>query len=475
MRMTPSGILAGFAAAAVFAAGVGEAAAQNTRMPSTLRYGSGYFDAPVASVLPHLAITGTWSGFWRDINQIPTVGSRGEITGFTAGPDGELSGDASFAIGLFNRLELGASIQELSSVGGEGDLYGFFGRLAILRPGNQGLGLAVGARYLTADGAGLQPGRLGMWDPNVRSDYTQPGGVTPFDSEFSPYVVASAALRGFTGRYVPKHDWTFSAGWGDGLFRDGRTAEWYASSYSDGWFLGAASHIELGHPNRILHLMGDYNGFDVNLGTQVDLGGIRLGAHVLGVNYRRQFSDYRSRKFGVLASVALCPADGFFCKPALLDRPEPEVRVERIVSPPDTVIVERTVAPPLPTGTPANICLATGENVQVFVTAQGDTLVGPQRVSIRTLRPGVVFAGTYAEGAEWFRADRAITFERANYNKSGGEVRLECANIARVGEYMGVPLFAESTANRPFQTLYVPVRPGVWQAYQTGLQRTRGD
>lgn len=474
MRTTPSGLLAGLATAALIAGGAVEASAQNTKMPSTLRFGSGYFDAPVASVLPHLALTGTWSGFWRDVNSIPTVGPRGEVSGFVAGPDNQLSGDASIALGLFNRVELGVSLQELESVGGDGNLVGFSGRLAILRPESQGLGLAVGARYVTADGDNLQPGRLGMWDPNVRDAYAA-GGARGFDTEFSPYVVSSVMLRGFTGSWVPKHDWTLTVGWGDGIFRDGRNLEWYSSSYSDGWFLGAASHIELGHPNRLLHLMGDYNGFDVNLGTQLDFGGFRIGAHVLGVNYRQQYSDYRSRKFGVLGSVALCPADGFLCKPELMERPEPEVRIERIVTPPDTVIVERQVAPPLPTGTPANICLATGENVQVFVTAQGDTLVGPQRVSIRTLRPGVVFAGNYAAGAEWFTADRAITFERANYNKSGGEVRMDCANITRVGEHMGVPLFAEGTASRPFQRLYVPVSPGVWQAYETGLQRTRGD
>lgn len=474
MRTTPSGLLAGLATAALLAGGAVEASAQNTKMPSTLRFGSGYFDAPVASVLPHLALTGTWSGFWRDVNSIPTVGPRGEVSGFIAGPDKQLSGDASIALGLFNRVELGVSLQELESVGGEGNVVGFSGRLAILRPETQGLGLAVGARYVTAEGTNVQPGRLGFHDPNVRDEYAA-GGARGFDTEFSPYVVSSVMLRGFTGSWVPKHDWTLTVGWGDGMFRDGRNLEWYSSSYSDGWFLGAASHIELGHPNRLLHLMGDYNGFDVNLGTQLDFGGFRVGAHVLGVNYRQQYSDYRSRKFGVLGSIAICPADGFLCKPELMDRPEPEVRIERIVSPPDTVIVERQVAPPLPTGTPANICLATGENVQVFVTAQGDTLVGPQRVSIRTLRPGVVFAGNYAAGAEWFTADRAITFERANYNKSGGEVRMDCANITRVGEHMGVPLFAESTASRPFQRLYVPVSPGVWQAYETGLQRTRGD
>lgn len=473
MSNVRSGLLAGFAAAALIAGGAAQAEAQNTRMPSTLRYGSGYLDVPAASVLPHLGFTATWSGYWFDLNSVPVIDGSGRITGRTTpGRDNELSGDASVAVGLFDRLEIGASIQELESVGGAGDLYGFFGRLAILRPEAQGLGLAVGARYLTASGDGVQPNRIGIHDPNVRESYT--GRDDGFDTEFSPYAVASVMLRGFTGSYVPKHDWTLSVGWGDGLFREGNNFDFYESSYSDGWFLGAASHIELGSPNRILHLMGDYNGFDVNLGTQVDFGGFRVGAHVLGVNYRDQVSDYRSRKFGVLGSLALCPADGFLCRSELIEREEPMTVVETVVTPPDTVIVERTVAPPLPTGTPATMCLATGEDVSVMVTAQGDTLVGPQRVSIRTLRPGVVFAGTYAEGREWFTGDQAITYERANYNKSGGEVRMECANLARVGEHMGVPLFSESTANRPFQRLYVPVRPGVWQAYETGLQRTRG-
>ena len=41
-------------------------------------------------------------------------------------------------------------------------------------------------------------------------------------------------------------------------------------------------------------------------------------------------------------------------------------------------------------------------------------------------------------------------------------------------EFNGVPLFADRGGSTPYQTLYVPVRPGVWQAYQSGLQRTRG-
>ncbi len=120
------------------------------------------------------------------------------------------------------------------------------------------------------------------------------------------------------------------------------------------------------------------------------------------------------------------------------------------------------------------MCLATGDDLQVLLTARGDTLVGPGRVAIETLRPGVVFAGVYAASVPWFSNDDAVLFEERSYRKAGNEVRLECARIMRVGEHEGVSLFAMRDAVRPFERLYVPVRPGVWQAYETGLARTRG-
>jgi hypothetical protein len=59
--------------------------------------------------------------------------------------------------------------------------------------------------------------------------------------------------------------------------------------------------------------------------------------------------------------------------------------------------------------------------------------------------------------------------------QSGGEVSLNSANIMQVGEYDGVPLFANTGTTAPYETLYVPVRPGVWQAYQTDLAAVRAD
>lgn len=155
------------------------------------------------------------------------------------------------------------------------------------------------------------------------------------------------------------------------------------------------------------------------------------------------------------------------------DRVREEI-VQLPAPPPDTVVVTREVETPLPEGTPTQICLATGENLTIYITPQGDTLVGPRRIDVRQLGPGVAFAGEYAQGRTWFDADEPVTFEDRRYERVGGEVGLDCANIMRVGEFQGVPLFADAGAERPFETLYVPVRPGVWQAYQTDVAMVRG-
>lgn len=152
---------------------------------------------------------------------------------------------------------------------------------------------------------------------------------------------------------------------------------------------------------------------------------------------------------------------------------EVETIVQLPAPPPDTVVVTQQVEAPLPEGTATQICLATGENVTVYITPQGDTLVGDRRVPVSALGAGVAFAGDYADGRSWFEADEPISFEDREYVQSGGEVSLNCANIMQVGEFDGVPLFANVGATQPYETLYVPVRPGVWQAYQTDLAAVR--
>ncbi|HSW30889.1 MAG TPA: hypothetical protein VLH75_15490 [Longimicrobiales bacterium] len=467
--------LAGLALVALLAAPALQA--QTTTMPSTLRYGSGLLDIPVSSVLPHMAITGTYSGFFLGLDRTVDINAGGDIIGYAGGRDDKWYSDASVAMGLFDRVEVGTTIQSLNDAGAGGNIWGLFGRVNLFKPTNQGLGLAVGARYVTAPdfvGVNAQPTRIGIPDVRFRETYT---GKEDVATELSLYGVTSAHIRGFDDGFLPKHDLTLSLGYGTGMFQDGDKLPFYKYASTDGWFFGSALHFGIGE-NSILTFMGEYNGFDANLGAQLDFGGLRLGAHYLAANYTKPangyWSEYRKPKFGFLASVAICPnGGGLLCKPKLMERPQPQV-IQLPAPPADTVRITREVERALPDGTPATVCLATGENVEVRVTAQGDTLVGPTRASIKTLRPGVVFAGTYAEGRDWFTSGADITFEKARYTKSGEEVRLDCAQIMRVGENMGVPLFAMRNAERPYPTIYVPVRPGVWQAYQTGMRRTRG-
>lgn len=467
-----SGWLCGSLVAVATLAAAWPTQAQITKMPSTLRYGSGYMDVPVASVLPHMALTGTFSGF--------KVSSP--ATAITPAADGWFY-DGSFALGLFNRVEVGTTLQAFNDSNQGGNMWGAFGRLALLRPEAQGLGLAVGAQYVVSpgfdDNVEYQPPRLGYPDRRFRT--TMPNGED-IETTLTPYVVATAFLPGVDVSWLPDHDVTVTAGYGNGMFNSGEHQEFYRYTDSDGFIGGIATHMKLG--GSLLNLMGEWNGLDLNLGAQLDLNGIRLGGHVLGSNYRTDVGAYRSPKFGFLVSTCLNLSGGgsFLCRGELMSREPTDTFFVRLPAPPpDTVRLPGAVrvdtvrvAPPLPVGTATNMCLATGEVVQVVVTAQGDTLVGPTRISIRTLRPGVVFAGDYAEGRAWFTGDQAVTFETRSYRKSGGELRLECPNIVRVGEFQGVPLFADRTATRPFQTLYVPVRPGIWQAYQTGLPATRG-
>lgn len=146
--------------------------------------------------------------------------------------------------------------------------------------------------------------------------------------------------------------------------------------------------------------------------------------------------------------------------------PEPVVQVE-------TVTVTREVPPPLPEGRPATVCLATGQEVQIHISPGGDTLVGPDRVALRDLR-GIAFAGNYADDEPWFSRGDAIAFNERRYDKFGTESSMSCDDLEIVGAYNGVNLFAEPMAQAPYETVYVPARPGVFQAYQAGVGRVRG-
>jgi len=132
----------------------------------------------------------------------------------------------------------------------------------------------------------------------------------------------------------------------------------------------------------------------------------------------------------------------------------------------DTVTIVREVPPPLPQGTAVEICLSTGYPMRALLTATGDTLVGPTRISIDSLRPGLDFAGTYAHGRAWLTATRPIVFERRNYDRIGQPITLRCDDLKAIGQYDDVPVFAMLDAPSPVEFIYVPIRPGLFQVYR---------
>jgi hypothetical protein len=154
--------------------------------------------------------------------------------------------------------------------------------------------------------------------------------------------------------------------------------------------------------------------------------------------------------------------------------PPPELPPPDTIVRVDTITITREVAPPLPEGRAAMICLANGQNIEVRVSEAGDTLVGPARIRLMDLGPAVGFVGNYANDQGWFVSDENITFDRQAFSKFGLAESHDCRSLKIVGDFRGVNLFAEVTAASPFRILYVPVQPGVFQPYQAQVGRVRG-
>lgn len=452
------------AAVVALAVLVRPAAAQPRDVSATLRYGSGLVDIPVGTVLPHLTVTASYSGFRLPWHR---TGGSARAGGDRHGRDrgGRWLSDGSVAIGLFDRLEAGATLQHLGDARDGGRIVGGFGRLSLLPGSLDRLHLAVGARFVTSPSFGgddrgrPQPNRLGYPDARV---VRNPPGAREFRGNLSPYVVATAVLPGLDG--VPlAYDMTLSAGWGGGIFSAGGDLDFYNDGSSGGLFAGSAIRVSLGAAAG-MSMMAEFNGFDTNAGVRFDFGGAQFGAFALGMNHDGS-TAFRSRKFGVAGSIAVCADALGLCRRR---SHAPADTITLPAPPPDTVIVVRAIESSRPAGTPATLCLATGEGAQVFLTEAGDTLVGPDRVSLRELGPAVVLAGSYAEGRDWFGRGEAINFSGRSYRQRDAPGPADCGDIVHVGWRGGVPLFAERSAELPYDLLYVPVRPGLWVRYANG-------
>ncbi|MGI9627126.1 MAG: hypothetical protein ACR2QM_09840 [Longimicrobiales bacterium] len=417
-----------------------QAAGQTTRFGNTLRYGSGLIDVPVSSVIPHMAWVVSYSGFSASLDAPPRVDGAGDVVGSDP-PFRSWLGDASLAVGLFDRLELGATLQD-SGAGEREALLGAFGRAQLLRPESWGIGLAVGARYLRAPDGTTQPGRVGIFDPRLVEDY----GPTkdPFETAFSPYLVATATLPGPDTNLLPSYDLTLSLGVGGGTFSEGADLPFYAAGNSDGWFVGSALHVDIG-ANRLLNLMGEYNGFEANAQVQVDVGGVRFGGFALGLNYGDAVSVYQSRKYGVSVSLALCPGGGsLLCRGTndLIERPERDVMVLP-APPPDTVVLTLPETP--------------------------DESRVTEEAIMRRLSPVMIcgFEGAYGENRPWlFEASSLEALGTVFDRVEVAPPTPNCADLEPLGAREDVPLFGlRDQTGRP-DAIYVPLGPDVWGEYR---------
>ncbi|HET7232007.1 MAG TPA: outer membrane beta-barrel protein [Longimicrobium sp.] len=126
--------------------------------------------------------------------------------------------------------------------------------------------------------------------------------------------------------------------------------------------------------------------------------------------------------------------------------------------------------PPAVMATTISVCVV--ENGMLgSVQAQYSSTTGDTTVSGRPFSQAYpASAPSYAAGAPWFIQNDQITVQNRSFVKFGLPRIVGVGDVTRVGEYRGVPVFAEAGTERP-DVVYVAVRPGCeFQPYQTKVK-----
>lgn len=102
-----------------------------------------------------------------------------------------------------------------------------------------------------------------------------------------------------------------------------------------------------------------------------------------------------------------------------------------------------------------------------------DTTIGG--TPLRSLYPPLT--PPYLAGAEWYARDEMVVFEQRRYVRYGLRRVIGAVLLTRVGEFRGIPLFAESRQGA-FRIVYALVNPGCefqpyWYAATVGEVRGR--
>lgn len=249
------------------------ALAQDTMTPpelpgymSTLNYGTGLIDIPVAWVSPRS--TDLWvqtSG-----KDLPSGSNPGAMTTMSRW-NTNISFDSHW-LGLFS---VGASAYS------QNPDWGFFGQALLHRQGASSFlpSVAIGVRNV---GPYSHEDRFLIGeDIALGSDSTYRRVVPPNYSKFH----TAGTVYGVATEEVPLNGGTSSlgltVGYGDGIFsQDGGLGTYYnrRGTIAKGLFLGARYAVQA-TPNTLLSVMAENNGFDYNAGVVLDWRGINLGVY----------------------------------------------------------------------------------------------------------------------------------------------------------------------------------------------------
>ena len=136
--------------------------------------------------------------------------------------------------------------------------------------------------------------------------------------------------------------------------------------------------------------------------------------------------------------------------------PAPPPAVQQYAALPDTVIcvVDRTTDRGL-----RDLQAKRGANGGVVLLV--DNVIHP----IEEIHPVGITAG-YAGQETWYTRGQPVTLQGRSYMKYGGERRVPLAQLRRLGDYQGIPLYGAPTDSVRPQAVYVPVRVGcIFTAY----------
>jgi hypothetical protein len=92
----------------------------------------------------------------------------------------------------------------------------------------------------------------------------------------------------------------------------------------------------------------------------------------------------------------------------------------------------------------------------LYNTRTGDTLT-TDSLPISTLAP---LTGEYASVAGWYVNDEPITIRGRPYRRDARPRILGTSEVAKIGEYRGVSVFADAADTASTRWVYLPTRPG---------------